>query len=249
MHPAMQYVSNGYLGNWVGCLEQVLADLGHSTLLSGPAKDILPNDGLIPQFYEIIDYEYMIPLSSCKTFAYELMVEQRFGRVLIPICLRLMRGEKSCLSMAREDSCVFGIESMRGMAYSLDVIAMEKRVAELKGLAHLGKVAPGNFKYYDYPCLERFKDMRQALDPSNVFLTPFFETMLRQEAIAFEEQEFEPVIQSRYYSVRRDMLFSFFCWLVMVFAWFFSLRLIYQRSLDSEQKPIHEYKRIVQYIY
>ena len=89
------------------------------------------------------------------------MIEQRFGRVLIPICLRLMRGELSYLSIAHEDSCVFGIESMRGMAYSLDVMAIELRVAELGGLAHLGKVAQGNFRFYHYPCLERFKALRQ----------------------------------------------------------------------------------------
>jgi len=254
MHPAMQYVSNGFLGNWVGCLEQILADLGHSTLLSGPDEDILPNDGLIPPFYEIIDYEYMVPLRHCKTFAYELMVEQRFGRVLIPICLRLMRGETSCLSMAQEDSCVFGIESMRGMAYSMDVIAMEKRVAELQGFAHLGKVAPGNFRFYRYPCLDRFRKTRQQLDPSNVFLTPFFATMLRLDSSAnaaaaaavTAQEEFEPVIRSRYYSVRRDMLFSLSCWLTAIIAWFFSVKLLYPKTDDE---PIHEYSRINAYIY
>ena len=136
MHPPIQYVSWGILGNVVGCIEQILADLEHSTLLSGPSEDLLPNDGLIPQFYEIIDYEYMIPLRNCETFAKELIWQQKFGRVLIPICLRLMKGELSCLSMAAEDSCVFGIESMRGMAYTLDVLAIEKRVAELGGFAH-----------------------------------------------------------------------------------------------------------------
>ena len=200
-------------------------------LLSGPSTDVLPNDGLIPQYYEIIDYEYMIPLRHCEIFARELMIEQRFGRVLIPICLRLMRGELSCLSIAHEDSCVFGIESMRGMAYSLDVMAIELRVAELGGLAHLGKVAPGNFRFYHYPCLERFKALRQQLDPHDLFLTPFLANMLTNATT----MEFEPVVRSRNLSVWKSRLFSLWSWLLICVAFFYA----YKSEVHTKSRTGH----------
>lgn len=223
MHPAMQYVSNGILGNVVGCLEQWLADWGHSTLLSGPDVDILPNDGLIPQFYEIIDYEYMIPLRHCKTFARELILEQRFGRFLIPICLRLMRSEFSCLSMAAQDSCIFGIESMRGLAHTLDVLAIEQRVAALGGHAHFGKVAAGNFRFFEYPCLPRFRTLRAALDPRGLFLTPFLATFLRLNTTDWRmAPEFEPIVQSRHASMRKSFLFAALVWIIFFSVIFWS---------------------------
>jgi len=234
MHSAMQYVSWGLLGNVVGCIEQVLADLGHSTLLSGPQEDVLPNDGLIPQFYEIIDYEYMIPLRHCKTFARELIWEQRYGRILIPVCLRLMRGELSCLSMAAEDSCVFGIESMRGMAYSIDVLAIEKRVAELGGLAHFGKVAPGNFQFYDYPCLSQFQEYRVKMDPTNAFLTPFLALVLKLEDKALiSKHEFGPTEHTRSFSVLRIRFFGLCAWIVGFLALVYAHKGMQSQVLDK----------------
>jgi hypothetical protein len=225
MHPPIQYVSWGILGNVVGCIEQILADLEHSTLLSGLSEDVLPNDGLIPQFYEIIDYEYMIPLRNCKTFAKELIWQQKYGRILIPICLRLMRGEHSCLSMAEEDSCVFGIESMRGMAYTLDILAIEQRVAELGGFAHFGKVAPGNFQFYKYNCMESFKEYRKEMDPNNAFLTPYLATILeRNESSKTLKKEFDPVKKNRSKSIHRSKLFAFCVWIIGILSFYFTLK-------------------------
>lgn len=180
MHPAMQYIF-WPLGAAVSCLEQLLAYHDSSIMLSGPAEDILPNDGLIPRYFEIIDYEYMLPLRAARTFAQELLAG-RFGLVLIPICVRLVRAEPSCLTMAAEDSCAFGVELMRGDADRLDVAAIERRVGELGGMAHFGKVTVSSFRHYAYPCLPKFRAYRQALDPENAFLTPTSMDILRMSA-------------------------------------------------------------------
>lgn len=217
MHPAMQYVWPGF-GTIVSCIEQTMALSGHSLLLSGPEKDILPNDGLIPRFYEIIDYEYMVPLAACKTFAAELL-GGKFGRVLIPICLRLVRAEQSCLAMAWEDSCVFGIEMMRGNAnLFLDVLAIERRVGELGGAAHLGKVAVGNFRYYNYPCLPAFKEYRQRMDPNGVFLTPYLSMAFQLGGASHvdrDNSEFSPASNARVEAHNRAFRFSILFWLVL----------------------------------
>jgi hypothetical protein len=213
MHPAMQYIWPEF-GTVVSCIEQVLASFGHSLLLSGLEEDILPNDGLIPPFYEIIDYEYMVPLTSCFTFASELL-EGKFGKVLIPICLRLMRAEHSCLSMAWEDSCVFAIQMMRGNAnLYLDVLAIEQRVADLGGAAHLGKVSVGNFQYYKYPCLSAFRDYRAQMDPEGIFLTPYL-------SMAFGlhggySEEFVPAKSARMDAHRRALWFSQLFWASLI---------------------------------
>jgi hypothetical protein len=193
MHPAMQYIWPP-LGTLLACTEQAMsAWMGHSLLLSGPDEDILPNDGLIPRFYEIIDYEYTVPLPSCAAFAKELLVEERFGRVLIPICLRLMRAEASCLSMAYEDSCVFGIEAMRGHV-PFDVRAIERRVKELGGAAHLGKVMLNVRAYRHNPKCEAY---RAQMDPEGVFLTPFLAMLGNKHNIDIYNDEFPATASAR----------------------------------------------------
>jgi len=252
MHPAMQYFSRGLLGLAVSCMEQILADWGHSTLLSGPDTDILHNDGLIPQFYEIIDYEYMIPTRHCKLFARELLIEQRFGRVLIPVCLRLMRAEMSCLSIAEEDSCIFAVQSMRGMAYTLDVLAMEKRVGELGGRAHFGKVAPGDFRFYSYKCMEAFKQKRQKMDPHNIFLTPYLKRILDFNLHSMEQgafgmykasidfvrnmEEFHPILIARQFSMQRARMYAAVSWLLLIVFLFFSWRKLSMRQSKEPSK-------------
>lgn len=236
MHPAMQYMTKGILGTVVSCLEQMLADNGHSTLLSGPTTDVLPNDGLIPQFYEIIDYEYMVPLRHCRTFATELIQDQKYGTILVPVCLRLMRAEHSCLSIAEEDSCVFAVQTMRGMAYTLDAIAMEKRVGQLGGRAHFGKVAPGNFMYYTYPCIHKFNALRSQLDPAKKFLTSYFSTFLFRKNIIDTNSEFRPTLIARQYSIHRGALFFIVSWLISILFLFCSYHKLSNKSLN---KPSH----------
>jgi hypothetical protein len=231
MHAAMQYISFGYFGNIITCMEQVFADWGHSVMLSGPEYDVLPNDGLIPQFYELIDYEYMVPLQHCRRFAEELMIEQKFGRVLVPICLRLVRAEISCFSMAQEDSCIFAIQSMRGMAYTLNPIAIEKRVGELGGRSHLGKVAAGNFQYFKFDCIEKFKDYRQQMDPENLFMTSFSETVLYQHLSPNHIGEFSLVTYSRHISILRSYVFgaTVYC---IVFGAFYFVNRLYKKEIN-----------------
>lgn len=221
MHPAMQYMFSPF-GTMVSCLEQILANAGSSTLLSGPSEDILPNDGLIPKFFEIIDYEYMIPLQHCSTFARELIQEKRFGKVLIPVCLRLLRAEDSCISMAAVDSCVFGVESMRGMTHTLDFKAIEARVGELGGRAHLGKVAALTFRAYDFPCLPRFRDYRQERDPHNRFLTPFLSELIREDndnsKTSKADDEFRPAVNARLISFKASEAFGIVSWILILAA-------------------------------
>jgi hypothetical protein len=214
MHPAMQYVWPP-LGTLVTCAEHAMAAwAGHSLLLSGPEQDILPNDGLIPRFYEIIDYEYTVPLPSCAAFAKELLVDERFGRVLIPICLRLMRAEPSCLSMAYEDSCVFGIEAMRGHV-SFDVRAIERRVKELGGAAHLGKVMLNVGAYRHNPKCEAY---RAQMDPDGVFLTPFLAVLGNNNGLTDDDQqeEFPPTAAARRLAHARARWFAALFWLAAV---------------------------------
>ena len=227
MHPAMQYVWPR-LGTAVSCLEQILASWGHSTLLSGASVDVLPNDGLIPRFFEIMDYEYMVPLRMCRTFAEELM-GGRFGQVLIPVCLRLLRGERSCLAMAYEDSCVFGLEMMRGIANQrIDILAIERRVGELGGAAHLGKTSVGNFRQYHYPCLDSFRAYRQRMDPEGVFLTPFLAGAFlhMEDEWDSSREEFPPPAKERTRAHKRAQWFGRLFWLllcVVCVAWTFIL--------------------------
>ena len=236
LHPAMQYVWPR-LGTLVSCLEQVLASWGHSTMLSGASEDVLPNDGLIPRFFEIMDYEYMVPLRMCRTFAEELM-GGRFGQVFIPVCLRLVRGERSCLAMAYEDSCVFGLEMMRGVAnLRIDVLAIERRVGELGGTAHLGKTSVGNFRHYHYPCLSRFREYREKMDPRGVFLTPFLAEAFRlsRERAGWDSSlgEFPPPAEARAGAHKRADCFAVLFWLMLclvgagghwVWAWLWTPR-------------------------
>jgi len=220
MHPAMQYMFSP-LGTVVSCLEQLLANAGSSTLLSGPSQDILPNDGLIPKFFEIIDYEYMIPLQHCSTFARELLQEKRFGTLLIPVCLRLLRAELSCISMAAVDSCVFGVESMRGMTHTLDFKAIELRVGELGGRAHLGKVAATTFRAYNFPCLPRFRIYRQERDPQNRFLTPFLSELIREHNnnnTKTDDDEFRPAVNARQISYKTSEAFGLVSWILIFVA-------------------------------
>jgi hypothetical protein len=217
MHPAMQYMFSPF-GTVVSCLEQILANAGSSTLLSGPTEDILPNDGLIPKFFEIIDYEYMIPLPHCATFARELIQENRFGKVLIPVCLRLLRAEFSCISMAAVDSCAFGLESMRGMTHTLDFKAIEVRVAELGGRAHLGKVAASTFKTYDFPCLPRFRNYRHERDPQNRFLTPFLAELIREQNNNNDDDEYKPAVTARIKSQQNSDAFAWISWILLFLA-------------------------------
>jgi L-gulono-1,4-lactone dehydrogenase len=211
MHPAMQYIWPPF-GTLVSCIEQALASWGHSLLLSGPDEALLPNDGLIPRFYEIVDYEYMLPLAHCATFARELLIEERFGRVLIPVCLRRMRAERSCLSMAYVDSCVFGVEAMRGHV-PFDALAIERRVGELGGAAHLGKVSISNFRAYAHPCLPRFHAYRARMDPHGVFYTPFLAGAFGSVG---EQEEFPPPAEARADARARARRFAALFWLGFV---------------------------------
>jgi len=243
MHPAMQYMFSPF-GTIVSCLEQLLANAGSSTLLSGPNEDILPNDGLIPKFFEIIDYEYMIPLQHCSTFARELIQEKRFGTLLIPVCLRLLRAEPSCISMAAVDSCVFGVESMRGMTHTLDFKAIELRVAELGGRAHLGKVAATTFRVYDFPCLPRFRTYRYERDPQNRFLTPFLAELIRQQTNFDNIQgEFGPAVNARLKSHQTSQAFGLLAW-ILIFAAIVGLSLYSNRIYDPTQN--HKYMSLPQ---
>jgi hypothetical protein len=214
MHPAMQYMFSPF-GTIISCVEQILANAGSSTLLGGDDEDILHNDGLIPPFFEIIDYEYMIPLPHCSTFAKELM-QGRFGKVLIPVCIRLIRAELSCLSMAAVDSCVFGVESMRGMAHTLDFNAIEMRVGELGGRAHLGKVAATTFRAYDYPCLPKFRTFRSERDPEGRFLTPFLAALIRERDL--DQSEFAPAVDARSKSMQSSQTFCRLAWTLIALA-------------------------------
>lgn len=218
MHPAMQYIWPP-LGTLVSCVEQVLASWGHSLLLSGPDEGLLPNDGLIPRFYEIFDYEYSVPLAHCATFARELLIEERFGRVLIPVCLRRMRAERSCLSMAYADACVFGVEAMRGHV-PFDALAIERRVGELGGAAHLGKISVSNFRAYTHPCLPRFHAYRARLDPDGAFYTPYLAGAfgLLETVHIQEEEEFPPPAEARAAARGRARWFAALFWLVFVGA-------------------------------
>ena len=244
MHPAMQYMFSP-LGTVVSCLEQLLANAGSSTLLSGPHEDILPNDGLIPKFFEIIDYEYMIPLQHCSTFARELIQEKRFGTLLIPVCLRLLRAEPSCISMAALDSCVFGVESMRGMTHTLDFKAIEMRVAELGGRAHLGKVAATTFRAYDFPCLPRFRTYRYERDPQNRFLTPFLAELIRQQTNSDSTQgEFGPPVNARLKSHQTSQAFGWLAW-ILIWAAIAGLSLYSHCTYDPDQHQ-HQYMSVPQ---
>jgi L-gulonolactone oxidase len=243
MHPAMQYMFSP-LGTVVSCLEQLLANAGSSTLLSGPHEDILPNDGLIPKFFEIIDYEYMIPLQHCSTFARELIQEKRFGTLLIPVCLRLLRAEPSCISMAALDSCVFGVESMRGMTHTLDIKAIEMRVAELGGRAHLGKVAATTFRAYDFPCLPRFRTYRYERDPQNRFLTPFLAELIRQQTNSDSTQgEFGPPVNARLKSQQTSQAFGWLAW-ILIWAAIAGLSLYSHCTYDPDHQ--HQYMSVPQ---
>jgi hypothetical protein len=240
MHPAMQYMFSPF-GTIVSCIEQMLANVGSSTLLSGDDEDILPNDGLIPQFFEIIDYEYMIPTPNCATFARELM-EGRFGKVLIPVCIRLVRAELSCLSLAAVDSCVFGVESMRGMTHTLDFEAIEERVGELGGRAHFGKVAALSFKAYDYPCLPHFQAYRRELDPKSIFLTPFLSGLIRE--VDLHENEFGPAVETRNKAWKRSALFSTLSWMIIIGA--FTYTCVYSSCIYSKVANYRVYTRVPQ---
>jgi len=237
MHPAMQYMYAGF-GTMTSCLEQFMADMGHSTLLSPVEKDILQNDGLIPQLYEIIDYEYMIPIRNCKLFAYELLERQMYGRILIPICLRLVRKENSCMAMAYEDSCVFAIQSMRGNTHTIHFDLLEKRVASLGGHAHFGKVAATSFQYYTYPCLEQFRNLRQKLDPNNLFLNPFLEYLIspRPSSRDIETYEFAPIVVARQGSTQRNILFGLFAWATIFIA--LSMTLFYMLKKETKTSVV-----------
>jgi hypothetical protein len=158
----------------------------------------------------------MIPLKHCSTFARELL-GGRFGGVLIPVCLRLVRGERSCLSMAAVDSCVFGLESMRGMAHTLNIEAIEVRVGELGGRAHFGKVAALTFRAYDFDCLPQFRAYRRERDPEGRFLTPFLAGLIRERELLGQD-EFSAVVDARFESRQRSVSFSVLAWISIIFA-------------------------------
>jgi hypothetical protein len=242
MHPAMQYMYAGF-GSILACTEQILADRQMSTLLRSTSKDILQNDGLIPQFYEIIDYEYMIPLKHCKTFAVELLQYQMYGRVLIPVCLRLLRREDSCMTMAEEDSCVFAIQSMRGMTHTIDWVALEKRVAALRGKSHFGKVSATSFQYYTYACLDNFIKYRSILDPDEIFMNPTLKTMTtkidaknKYESNA-DVSEFPPVFEARNHSTQNNILFGILSWMILLVAISISLWSLIKESKYQYTNP------------
>ena len=250
MHPAMQYMFPA-LGVAMSCIEQTLSDWGHSMLLNKHSLDILPNDGLIPQFYELIDYEYMIPLKNCKTFAMELIQRQDFGRVLVPICLRLVRKEHSCLAMAYEDSCAFAIQSMRGLTHTLNFEAIERRVAELRGHAHFGKVSVTSFQYYSYPCLATFRTLRNQLDPEKKFLNTFLAYVIAERPHEIHPKyhwytyEFGPSILARNNSTHANLIFALLSWIVIFIAFFASLFHILQnpKRVNRSQNKISNRKK------
>lgn len=207
LSPAMQYMWTGF-GAGITCAEQLLAGAGASVMLGDKAELLLPNDGLIPRFYTIVDIEVFIPLHSCALFAKELLAGY-FGPVLIPVCLRLVRAERSCLSFTEHDACVFGVEVMRGIQETLDIAAMQSRAGELGGRGHFGKIDSHDFRAYNYECLPRIKILRQQLDPDNLFLTPYLARVLRMEPA---DGEFQATVKARRDSAERAALFRISAW-------------------------------------
>jgi hypothetical protein len=132
------------------------------------------------------------------------------------------------------------------MTHTLDFRAIELRVAELGGRAHLGKVAATTFRAYEFPCLPRFRTYRYERDPQNRFLTPFLAELIRQQTNFDNIQgEFEPAVNARLKSHQASQAFGLLAW-ILILAVIGGLSLYSHCIYDPNATQNHKYMSLPQ---
>lgn len=184
-HSKLQLVENGafFIASEL-CRRQPALSLAVSKLSStiisqgektGVSYEIYPT----PRSVKFVETEYAIPLAhfeACMEEVHAMFKSQQFN-VHFPVECRTTAGEVGYLSPTQgQESAFLAFHMYKGMDERAYFKWVHDMMVKYNGRPHWGKMNTYDASNIDhfYPNTQKFNEIRQQQDPSNIFLTTYF---------------------------------------------------------------------------
>jgi FAD/FMN-containing dehydrogenase len=130
-----------------------------------------------------MEMEYGVPAEMGPEVLLEIheWIQQHKPKVHFPLEYRYVKGDDIPLSPAYgRDTCFISVHQYKGMPHQSYFRGLEEIFLRHNGRPHWGKMHTQTHEYLagHFPLLAGFKQLRQATDPHNVFLTDYARSII-----------------------------------------------------------------------